>query len=279
MADKTYIRPPAAAGVNSFYPDDPDELRQQVNELLERAPIKKVQGEIKGIVAPHAGYIYSGYTAAVAYKLLKGKTFETVAIISPSHRDRFEGISIFDGKGYRTPLGIVEVDTDLREELLNVDGIIVQSNLGHRSEHALEVQLPFLQTVLKDFRILPIVMGEQDQEYCEVLGEALSKVLQNKNALIVASSDLSHYHDYATATKLDSLVVDSVGKLDFHGLLNKLEKQQCEACGGGPIAAMLIAAIKLGANRAEVVHYCNSGDVTGDRSWVVGYLSAVVWKQ
>ncbi len=279
MTERAYVRPPAAAGANSFYPDDPDELLQQVQEFLERAPTKPVQGDLKGIVAPHAGYVYSGYTAAVAYKLLEGKTFDTVAIISPSHRDRFEGISVFDGKGYRTPLGIVEVDTNLREELLKVDGVIVQSHLGHRTEHALEVQLPFLQTVLKDFRILPIVMGEQYQEYCEILGNALSTVLRRKNALIVASSDLSHYHDYVTATELDALVIDSVSKLDFNGLLKKLEMQQCEACGGGPIAAMLIAATKLGANRAEVVHYCNSGDVTGDKSWVVGYLSAVVWKQ
>lgn len=279
MTERTYVRPPAAGGANSFYPDDPDELLHQVQELLERAPKKTVQGHLKGIVAPHAGYIYSGYTAAVAYRLLEGKTFDTVAIISPSHRDRFEGISVFDGKGYRTPLGIVEVDTNLREELLKVGGVIVQSHLGHRTEHALEVQLPFLQMVLKDFRILPIVMGEQYQEYCEILGNALSKVLRNKNAVIVASSDLSHYHDYATATELDALVIDSVSKLDFNGLLKKLEMQQCEACGGGPIAAMLIAATKLGANRAEVVHYCNSGDVTGGKSSVVGYLSAVVWKQ
>jgi AmmeMemoRadiSam system protein B len=278
VSDKTYIRPPASAGAQSFYPDDPDELSKEVTDLLKRAPVKSVPGEIKGIVAPHAGYVYSGYTAAAAYKLLEGKTFKTVVIISPSHRDRFEGVSVFDGRGYRTPLGVVDVDTGLREEIRSSNGIIVQSNVGHRSEHALEVQLPFLQSVLKDFRILPLVMGVQYQEYCEILADNLSKALAKKSALIVASSDLSHYHDYTTANELDAVVVDSVNRLDPHGLLDKLEKQMCEACGGGPIAAMLMAASKLGANHAEVVHYCNSGDITGDRSRVVGYLSAVVWK-
>jgi AmmeMemoRadiSam system protein B len=229
--------------------------------------------------------MYSGATAAAAYKLLKGRSYKTVVMISPSHVEYFNGISMFGGKGYRTPLGIVEVDGKLRDELRSNNGVLMESDFGHRvygmgrpGEHALEVQLPFLQKVLEDFRFLPIVMGDQRHEYCVFLGELLGRVLEGKDALIVASSDLSHFYSAEIAAGLDGLVVEVVNNLDPAQLLSNLESRRCEACGGGPIAAMMIAAKKLGATNAEVLHYCTSGDVTGDKEEVVGYLSAAVWK-
>jgi len=271
------IREPAVAGM--FYPSDTAVLRKEVDHLLSRVQAKKIEGDLRGLISPHAGYVYSGFTAANGYKLLEGKQVETVVIISPSHREYFKGISVYPGSAYRTPLGVLEVDDKLRSELIQDGGVIVSSTLGHREEHAIEVQLPFLQRVLKDFKILPIVMGDQRHDYCTLLAERLGAVLAGRQAFLVASSDLSHYYPYEIACKLDRIVIDEVEEFDPVGLSRDLETRRAEACGGGPMVAMLLAAKKLGADATEILHYCNSGDVTGDREGVVGYLSAAVLRR
>ncbi|MBM2841718.1 MAG: hypothetical protein HW412_2246 [Bacteroidetes bacterium] len=262
-----------------FYPADPSELRRNIGELLSSVmALPKITGTVRGIVGPHAGYKYSGFTAAHAYSLLKGAKYSSVVIVSPSHREYFDGISVFPGHSYVTPLGVVPVDEELRERLLKQCSEVTASYAGHGPEHAIEVQLPFLQYVLGEFRFLPIVIGDQKRENCFALGDALAEVLADENALIIASTDLSHYHPSSVANNLDAIVIDDVKKFDYEGLMNDLEFQKTEACGGGPTVAVMLALWRLGVRKIAVLHHCNSGDVTGDSSQVVGYLAAAAYE-
>jgi AmmeMemoRadiSam system protein B len=270
------VRRPAVA--DTFYPGDPEVLDKEVATMIDQAEKAELRGEIKALVSPHAGYMYSGLVAAVGYKHIRERNISVVAIISPSHREYFPGVSVFNGKGYETPLGMVPVDLELCDALIQQNERIISSWAGHRNEHALEVQLPFLQKTLKDFRIIPIVMGDQDYDTCIVLGEALATVLKDVTALIVASSDLSHYHPYSEAVRIDKVTIDLVEAFNEAELMNALEKGACEACGGGPIIAAMVASKKEGANKAQALSYHNSGDVTGDHTAVVGYLSAALCK-
>ena len=267
-------RPPAVAGM--FYPSNPDKLRRTIQELLAEASVKKIPGELLALVCPHAGYKYSGLTAAHAYKLLLGTSYDTVIVVSPSHREIFDGASVYSGSAYQTPLGNLPVDDVLREEILRDSTVIHASLSGHRQEHAVEVQLPFLQLVLRDFKILPIVIGEQKRESCYHLGEKLAAAARGRKVLLVASTDLSHFYPAATAEKLDRVIIDDIAKLDHGRMMSDLETDRGEACGGGPAVAVMLAAKKLGANTATILHHSNSGDVTGDLREVVGYLSAAI---
>jgi AmmeMemoRadiSam system protein B len=268
------VRPPVVAGM--FYTALPDQLSSEVNKFLAQVKPIELNGTLLGLIVPHAGHPYSGLTAAYAYSLLRDTAVKTVVIISPSHREYFAGISVFDGMAYRTPLGEVPLDEELRDALAKDGGIIKASAHGHGAEHAIEVQLPFLQRVLPEFKIVPIVMGDQRREFSYHLGERLGDLLHGKPAILVASSDLSHYHSDEEARALDRIVTEDVEHFDVEALMDDLETERCEACGGGPMVAMLTAAKKLGADHTKILHRCNSGDTTGDRSAVVGYLSAAV---
>jgi AmmeMemoRadiSam system protein B len=247
--------------------------------MVNEVPDRRFGGKLLAIIAPHAGYQYSGLTAAYAYKLLQGLSFDLVVVVSPSHREYFNGISIFPGTAYQTPLGIMPVDEQLRAALTSSGAIISSSLKGHRAEHAVEVHLPFIQKFLGDVKILPVVMGDQRGEYCYYLGEKLGEALNGKSALLVASSDLSHFHPGPEANALDSIVVRDLEKFDPAKLIDDLDSNRTEACGGGPIASVLIAARMLGGNSVKVLDHRNSGDVTGDQSSVVGYLSAAIFKE
>lgn len=268
------IRMPAVAGM--FYPGAPDTLKKEINYLLSNYKPSKTYGNVLGIVSPHAGYKYSGATAAYAYNTIAGKSFETVVIISPSHREYFPGVSIYSGDAYRTPLGIISVNKQIRKKLIEESPAIFAGEEGHREEHALEVQLPFLQIVLGNFDIVPVVMGDQRKKFVDDLALALSKVL-DKNILIVASSDLSHFYPKQKASELDQKIEEYINNYDYTGLVEDLEKRNCEACGGGPIAVMMRAIEMNNKPKSEVLSRTDSGDVTGDNSEVVGYLSAVVY--
>lgn len=259
-----------------FYPAEKDKLQRDISLLLQVAKPEKSFGKIFGIVSPHAGYIYSGKTAAFVYNLLKDKNYKTVIVISPSHSEYFPGISIYDGDAYETPLGIVEINQEMAEELVKNSKTIFRSIQGHRKEHSLEVQIPFLQSVLKDFNIVPIVMGDQSKIFVDELAEKISKVVDDE-ALVVASSDMSHFYSSEEANKLDSIVEKRINDFDFENLLKDLDNHQCEACGGGPIAAMMKAAALNNIRKSLVINRSDSGDITGDKSEVVGYLSAVVY--
>jgi MEMO1 family protein len=260
-----------------FYPAEKDKLQQDISLLLKVAKPEKSINKIFGIVSPHAGYIYSGKTAAYAYNLLKNKSYKTVIVISPSHAEYFPGICIYDGDAYETPFGIVEINQIMADELIKNSKIIFRGIQGHRKEHALEVQIPFLQSVLKDFKIVPIVMGDQSKIFVDHLAEKISKVV-DEETLVVASSDMSHFYNSDEADRLDSVVEKRINDFDFEQLLKDLDDHECEACGGGPIAAMMKAASLKNISKSLVINRSDSGDVTGDKSEVVGYLSAVVYK-
>ncbi len=271
------IRPPIVAGM--FYPADAKTLKNMLEQLFQSAKPAQIQGEIVGLLSPHAGYPYSGQTAAYGYGLLHSGEYETVVIISPSHREFFDGISVYAGEAYSTPLGELPVDKEMRERLMKGEQIIECSNRGHREEHAIEVQLPFLQMKLGDIKILPIVIGNQVRSYCYHLAEKLGEAVKGTNTLLVASTDLSHYHPYDEAISLDNVVIDAITAFDDNCLMDILEMERAEACGGGPVVSVLAASKRLGATRAEILHHCNSGDMTGDRSAVVGYVSAAMVRE
>lgn len=279
------IRPMAVAGM--FYPASESQLREELKILLDiteseefsndpQGQQKEPDGKIFGLVAPHAGYIYSGRTAAYAYSRIKGKTYKTVVIISPSHREYFPGVSVYNGDGYKTPLGIVPVDKEKVERLVQGSENIFKGIEGHRQEHALEVQLPFLQMVLKDFSIVPVVIGDQSRKYVYELADKTAEILDGET-LVVASSDMSHFHSKQEAGYLDSIVERRIEEFDYEGLQEDLEFRRCEACGGGPIVSLMRAADILKKRKSIVLHRSDSGDVSGDNSEVVGYLSAMIY--
>jgi len=268
------IRPAQVAGY--FYPADPAKLSKEINLMLDISEKQDKAENIFGIISPHAGYTYSGKTAGYSYNQLKGKNYKRVIIISPSHSEYFPGISIFNGDAYETPFGILEIDKDFSDQLIGDGDFINWSNQGHGREHALEVQLPFLQTVLKDFKIVPVVMGNQDKFFVNELTKNLAKVVDD-NTLVVASCDLSHHHSKVEADRLDSIVAERISNFDFKNLQKDLDNHICEACGGGPVIAMMKAAALKQKNHSTVLHRSDSGDVTGDKKEVVGYLSAVIY--
>ncbi len=276
MSDGNKIRKQAVAGL--FYSSDKNTLEREVAVYLENAQGDMVINKLSGIIVPHAGYMYSGGVAARAYRQLVDRAYDTVVVISPSHRVYFEEISVYDGSGYSTPLGVVDIDRDLAGFLVESHPNIVFSGLGHdEDEHALEVQLPFLQHVLNDFKLIPVVMGNQDKENIDILSEALSSVLRDQNVLVVASSDLSHFHKHDRAALLDKVVVDNVNAFDEEKLYSDLQDGLCEMCGGGPVVTAMKVCRNLGAKRSKVLLYRNSGDITGDRNQVVGYLSGILY--
>ena len=276
------IREPAVAG--AFYPANPAQLAKTIAEMLSATPKASVPGEIRGLVAPHAGYIYSGPVAAYAYKAIQGAEYKDVIVISPSHYEAFEGAAIYPGDAYRTPLGDIAIDKELSQAIASQAKFAQLSKYGHRptfrgGEHSLEVELPWLQTMLGDFKLVAIVMGDQDIETCRDLAESIAKAVGKRDdVLLVASSDLSHFHKYSQAAKLDNKLAKLVGDFDYRDLYNELQSHEVEACGGGPIVSVMMACEKLGAGSAEVLKYSNSGDITHDSSSVVGYLAAVMYK-
>jgi AmmeMemoRadiSam system protein B/AmmeMemoRadiSam system protein A len=254
-----------------------------VDELLSQAAPVKTGHRIFAVVSPHAGYVYSGHVAAQVYAQLANRGIKRVVVISPSHVDSFEGAAVYDGDGYATPLGVVQVDDEFADLLADSSPLIRRSDRGHKSgqrgrgEHALEVQLPFLQRVLGEFELVPVIMGDQSYKTCRALGVSLSKLIEDQGTLIVASSDLSHFHDYDEAVYLDGKVITAIENWDFYSLSRNFNTRTWEACGGGPIVSAMMAAQRLGAKRVSALKYANSGDVPrGDRSRVVGYVGVAM---
>lgn len=268
------IRQPAVAGM--FYPSDSKQLHADVQWMLSSVEAKPITSKVLGIVAPHAGYVYSGQTAAYGFNLLKDKNYNKVIIISPSHYEYFTGASIYDGDAYKTPLGIVEVDRDLAQKIIHSSKTIFFGKEGHHHEHAVEVHVPFLQIILKDFKIVPIVMGDQSRIYIDDLAERIASVV-DENTVIISSSDLSHFYPKQKAFALDSIVAQDISDFDYEKLQSDLERRKCEACGGGPIVVLMKAAVLLKKKKSMILNRSDSGDVSGDNSEVVGYLSAAIY--
>lgn len=277
--DDDNIRKEAVAG--AFYPDNPAILSKMLAEFFSRAEKKPFTGRPIALIAPHAGYAYSGKTAADGYKQLLGEKYDTIIVIAPSHTVFFRGASVFNGDAYSTPLGQIPIDKELAFKIGSINPTVYMSNKGHtggtvRGEHSLEVQLPFLQHVLGSFKLVAIVMGEQEESTCRILGEVLASASTKKNCLIVASTDLSHFYSQKEANRLDKNIQTAIEEYNPDKLLNILSSGKGKACGGGPVAATIFASKRLGGEKVVVTGYSTSGETTGDFSEVVGYLSAII---
>jgi AmmeMemoRadiSam system protein B len=273
-AGSAKVRPSPIAG--QWYPGMPDRLRASVQSYLDAAGVEPLDGRVVALVAPHAGYTYSGGVAGCAYRLVEGKRYDVVTIVAPNHRImQHAPYLVADYASYWTPLGEVPLAEDLVAKL---DARLGVSRVQRDEEHSLEIQLPFLQVALDgEFQLLPVMLGDRSDETCRALGEALADVLQDRNALLVASTDLSHFYNEEAANRLDGAVTDRIAAFDPEGLLEVLATGKGEACGGGPTVAVMLAARELGANRGKMLKYATSGDVTGDYARVVGYAAAALY--
>ncbi|MEW5994629.1 MAG: AmmeMemoRadiSam system protein B [Candidatus Zixiibacteriota bacterium] len=271
------VRQPAVAG--AFYPADSTALARVVGEHLHNVPdLPEIDGRIVALIVPHAGLVYSGQIAAYSYKLLENSGVTTVFLCGPSHRFGFEGLSVYGaGVEWQTPLGIVPCHDSLCRLLTSYDERIKAIRDAHVREHSLEVQLPYLQSVLSEFHIVPIVMGFPNSATIDLLAEALSAIDFDDHTVMVASTDWQHYRPATEGWTMDSLSLQCLRKLDADRLEQLLQGGKVEACGGGPAVAVMKAARAKGANRVKVLRYGDSGDVSGDKSSVVGYVAAVLY--
>lgn len=268
------IREPVFAG--GWYPSDSSDLSAMVESFLKNSEKRELEGEIAALWVPHAGYSFSGGIAALGFKQLEGRTYETVIVVGPSHRYYFEGISVYDRGCYRTPLGLVPIDTVLADRFKAASSNIFYRPQAHANEHAIEVELPFLQVVLGDFKLVPVVFGNASVQDIKDFGEALIDILGAQDRLLVLSADLSHYHPYDRARELDLAGLEAVGNLDAQDLAEKLNGHKTELDAPGAAIAMIMAVRGLGAKKAVLLEYANSGDVMGDKTRVVGYGALAV---
>jgi MEMO1 family protein len=266
------VRKPIYAG--SFYPADRSTLDRVVGGFLKRAEEKgeRTSPAVFGILAPHAGYEYSGQVAAHAYAQVKGTDYSTVILIGPSHQVAFKGISVYTSGPWETPLGTVQMDTETAHALMQRCTSIKPYPEAFAREHSLEVELPFLQKALKSFRLVPLVTGAMEDGDYQSLARALTEVLRSKptRTLIVVSSDMSHYHSYNEATTMDKLALRDIEGLHVAGLRNRLRDGDSELCGAPGVITLMMVAQRLDGS-ARALTYANSGDVTGDKGRVVGY--------
>ena len=269
------VRQPAVAG--SWYPGSAEALTAAVDRHLAAAadgPTPPIQ--LIALIAPHAGLIYSGPVAGYSYRCLPPTT-ELVVLVGPSHFVGFDGVAAFHGHGFATPLGVAAIDRETTAALLDASSVVHDDPAAHAREHSLEMQLPFIRRIVPDARIVALLVGWQTATVADALADALARVLEGRrHVVLVASTDLSHYQDAATAARLDGIVIERVAALDPDGLQLALDARPEHACGGGPAVAVMRAARQLGADRAMVLKYADSGDVSGDKSAVVGYLAAAI---
>jgi AmmeMemoRadiSam system protein B len=264
-----------------WYPDDPQTLARDLDQYLDAVRPLAPRGVLWGIVAPHAGLRYSGPVAAWAYTCLRGQRPQLVAVVGPMHSPARAPVLTTAHEAYATPLGMVMVDIPAVHQLDRA----LRERLGYGltpvrndPEHAIEIELPFLQHVLGTFHLLPVMLRDQRVEVAEALGHALAATLRGRHALLVASSDLSHYYPQARARELDAVVLGRLEAFDPAGLLAAALSIERGACGAAAIAAVLWAARDLGADNATVLRYGTSGDTTGEHDSVVGYGAAVIWQ-
>lgn len=267
------VRRAAVAG--SWYPGEPAVLAREVDRYLDAAG-EPPHGDPLAIIAPHAGLMYSGPIAAHAYNLLRGREIDVAVLVGPSHYVGFEGVAIVEHGTFDTPFGPVPISEHTAAAVAMGSRLIASHPTAHAREHSLEMQLPFLKRVLPEIEIVPLVMGYQRRETAVALGDAIAAAVNGRRAVIIASTDLSHYQNATTAAKLDGRVIQQVLRFDPDGLMSLLETFPEHACGGGPTVSVMRAAKLLGATDARVLKYGDSGDVSGDKDAVVGYLAAAM---
>ena len=267
------VRPPVVSG--RFYPNQPDELSRQVASFCS-VPQDSALHRAVACIVPHAGYKYSGQVAGAVYARLELP--RRFILIGPRHYPRGAVQAILSEGAWQTPLGLAEIDTGLAAELKCATSSLIEDDVAHRDEHAIEVQIPFLQQLAGEFRFVPIALGPVQYDALETLGKNMAEVVarQKDPVLIVASSDMNHYESDAVTRRKDALAIERLLALDAHGLYDTVRREGITMCGYGPAVSTLIAANLLGARRAELVRYATSGDVSGDRGEVVGYAGIIV---
>lgn len=280
MTAVTEVRPSPIAGM--WYEGNPERLAQAVDGYLNTVSLPQLPGQVVAVVVPHAGHRYSGGVAGAAFAAIRHQTPDVVVIVAPMHHIYSQPLLTTAHAAYGTPLGEVPVNRQLINDLDT--RLIMQMGIGltpvvNDPEHALEIELPFLQRALKSaFTLLPVMVRAHHRNVSRELGEALADTLRGKNALLVASTDLSHFHKQETANRLDAVILEQLAAFSPSGLFDVEEQGKGEACGLGALTAVLWAAKSLGADSVKVLQHATSGDVTGDFSNVVGYGSAVVMK-
>lgn len=274
------VRKPAVAG--SFYPSDPSELSTLIDEcythpigpgVIPPAPVGEAR--VVSVVSPHAGYEYSGPVAAHSYLHVSSlRDPDLIVVVAPNHYGIGSGVSTFKEGEWETPLGRMKVDSEATAELVRVSGITAFDPNSQAQEHSLEVQLPFLQRVYGDsVPILPISLLFQDQDTAKAMANSIVKVIGKRKAVLIASSDLTHYEPADEARRKDLALIDCITRMDSDAFYSALESLQATACGFGPIATVMEASLALGLRKGELLRYANSGDTSGDNSKVVGYGS------
>jgi len=271
MPTHSPVRHPAVAG--RFYPRDPNILFHDVRSYL--SPQTATSPGL-GCVAPHAGYVYSGLVAGAVYSQLEIP--QRVIILCPNHTGKGRPLAIMSSGSWETPLGPAAIDSALADALKKRFPLLTEDADAHRCEHAIEVELPFLQACRPDFTFVPIALGTGQFETLEKLGEAVAEAVQaqNQRILIVASSDMNHYENETVTRTKDHKAIERMLALDARGLFDVVMKEEISMCGFGPAVVMLTATKRLGATSAELIKYATSGDVSGDRDMVVGYAGIVV---
>ena len=255
-----------------FYPEEPELLKKRIRQFLTAA--KGVPAsDVRALIVPHAGYDYSGQIAAEAYKLVEGRKFDSVVIIAFLHRVFLQGVLVDDVAAYETPLGRVPVDRELVREIQMLHPLFRNAMPGRLEEHSLEVQIPFLQETIPGLKIVPVYIGVQNITSITILADALAKTLANRNTLVVVTTDLSHFHSYETASEKDKALIAMFEKGNAEAIYDAYAKEEAEACGMGPVLTSILLAKKMKWSGPRLIRYANSGDVTGERSSVVGYAA------
>ncbi|MEK6742073.1 MAG: AmmeMemoRadiSam system protein B [Nitrospirota bacterium] len=277
LASKGTVKEPAVAG--TFYPGERDELSRAVDGFLASSVSTPAEGRLIALIAPHAGYMYSGQVAAYSYRHLSERSVDTVILIGASHFSAYAGVSIYAEGSWRTPLGNVKINEKIARSLLNEKAGVTFFRDAFTKEHSLEVQLPFLQRTVKDLTIVPILMGAPTQASFTHLTDRLTEIIRkNDRVIIIASTDLSHYHGYDAAVVKDRKVIDAVARMSVEDLQGLLSTREGEACGGDPVLLAMLVSRNLGATNGVLYRYANSGDVTGDKKRVVGYTAMGLYK-
>jgi len=278
MREQTNVRPSPIAG--TWYSADPEQLKNTVDAYIQQAHLPEVPGKVIGLVAPHAGYRYSGAVAGHAFKTVLGKSYDVIAVLSPMHQHHPQPLLTSAHQAYRTPLGEIplakNVLNEINDALAEKTGLSL-TPVANDQEHSLEIELPFLQRAIEGpFQLIPIMLRSQSREIARAVGRVLAETLKNKSCLLVASSDLSHFHPESTANQLDESVLSKVADFSPDGLFDLKAAGRGQACGLAPIAAVLWAAQDLGAMDVTLLKYDTSASATGDRSSVVGYGAAAI---
>jgi AmmeMemoRadiSam system protein B/AmmeMemoRadiSam system protein A len=265
-----------AVYAGQFYDGNPQRLSASIETFFDRIEKKAVSGKILALISPHAGYMYSGHVAAHSYSLIRGRKYDTVVVIGTSHHHLFEGCSVYPRGGYETPLGVAWIDDSLAAQIKKKSGFgFIPA--AHDREHSIEVQIPFIQKALPEAKIIPIIMGRPTRQTISNLANSLYRCLQGKNALLIASTDLSHFYSKAKANQVDNRTISLIQDFDTNALIRKCERGENIMCGGGPVVAALLYSQKFENPEIETLLYADSSNAGGPDDRVVGYLSAVLY--